>query len=51
VSDSLFHDVNAHVVDTNLFVAFERHDTVGCSSESSEPTISFSSCHHACIRN
>jgi len=28
VSDSLFPDVEAHVVDTNLFVAFERHDTV-----------------------
>jgi hypothetical protein len=27
VSDSLFPDVEAHVIDTNLFVAFERHDT------------------------
>jgi hypothetical protein len=28
VSDSPFPDVEAHVVDTNLFVTFERHDTV-----------------------
>jgi len=28
VSDSLFPDVEAHVIDTNLFVSFERHDTV-----------------------
>jgi hypothetical protein len=28
VTDSLFPDVEAHVVDTNLFVTFERHDTV-----------------------
>lgn len=28
MSDSLFPDVEAHVIDTNLFVAFERHDTV-----------------------
>ncbi|QCC51398.1 hypothetical protein [Halapricum salinum] len=26
--NSLFPDVEAHVIDTNLFVAFERHDTV-----------------------
>lgn len=28
MSDPLFPDVDAHVIDTNLFVAFERHDTV-----------------------
>jgi hypothetical protein len=28
MSGSLFPDVEAHVVDTNLFVIFERHDTV-----------------------
>ena len=28
MSDSLFPDVEAHVIDTNLFVTFERHDTV-----------------------
>lgn len=28
MSDSLFSDVEAHVIDTNLFVTFERHDTV-----------------------
>jgi hypothetical protein len=28
VSDSLFPDVEAHVIDTILFVSFERHDTV-----------------------
>jgi hypothetical protein len=28
VSDPLFPDVEAHVIDTNLFVTFERHDTV-----------------------
>lgn len=28
MSGSLFPDVGAHVVDTNLFVVFERHDTV-----------------------
>lgn len=28
MSDVLFPDVAAHVIDTNLFVIFERHDTV-----------------------
>jgi hypothetical protein len=28
VSDPLFPDVEANVIDTNLFVTFERHDTV-----------------------
>lgn len=28
MSDALFPDVDAHVVDTNLFVTVERHDTV-----------------------
>ena len=28
MSDSLFPDVEAHVIDTNLSVTFERHDTV-----------------------
>jgi hypothetical protein len=28
VSDALFPDVEAHVIDTNLFVTFERHDTI-----------------------
>jgi len=28
VSDELFPDVEAHVIDTNLFVTFERHETV-----------------------
>lgn len=28
MSDLLFPDVEAHVIDTNLFVTFERHDTV-----------------------
>lgn len=29
MSEPLFPDVEAHVIDTNLFVTFERHDTVG----------------------
>lgn len=28
MSDSLFPDVERHVIDTNLFVTFERHDTI-----------------------
>lgn len=28
MSEALFPDVEAHVIDTNLFVTFERHDTV-----------------------
>lgn len=28
MSDSLFPDVERHVIDTNLFVTFERHNTI-----------------------
>ncbi len=27
--EQLFSDVESHLIDTNLFIRFERHDTIG----------------------